>query len=330
MKILFVFTGGTIGSSTKNGIISPDGNVPDKLIDNLVRETRMDFDYDVSVPEVILSENSSGDFIREVVSCVSGAIDSYDGIIVMHGTDTIQYTAAALSYSLGLCPVPVCLVSANRPADCPDSNAPGNFCAALSFIQKKHGQGVFVPYQNREGEVLVHRASRLLPHSPYSHELYSLGGAYGVYLAGEFSLSESYFERDDTCPPLPFGSLCRTAGILRVAPYPGMIYPEIPEGVSAVLHGSYHSGTIGVSSPEAAAFFEKARERGVAVYLTGVAVGDIYGSSLEFSRFHIRVLPQIAPDAAYMKLWMCLSSGLCPDEYLGMSLGGDILFPRGR
>lgn len=54
-----------------------------------------------------------------------------DGIIVLHGTDTMAFTAAALSFLLANLPVPVVLTGSMRPGGAPDSDAPRNLRDAL-------------------------------------------------------------------------------------------------------------------------------------------------------------------------------------------------------
>ena len=55
-----------------------------------------------------------------------------DGVIVFHGTDTMAFTAAALSFMLGSLSVPVILTGSMRPGGAADSDAPGNVRNALS------------------------------------------------------------------------------------------------------------------------------------------------------------------------------------------------------
>jgi glutamyl-tRNA(Gln) amidotransferase subunit D len=62
-------------------------------------------------------------------------IDSgIDGIILTHGTDTLAYTAAALSFILENLPIPVILVGAQRSSDRPSSDSGVNLVSAVNFI----------------------------------------------------------------------------------------------------------------------------------------------------------------------------------------------------
>jgi glutamyl-tRNA(Gln) amidotransferase subunit D len=68
----------------------------------------------------------------------------YRGIIVSHGTDTMHYTASALSFALQNLPIPVVIVGAQRSSDRPSSDAALNLISATIFATKSEFSGVFV------------------------------------------------------------------------------------------------------------------------------------------------------------------------------------------
>jgi glutamyl-tRNA(Gln) amidotransferase subunit D len=70
--------------------------------------------------------------------------NKYRGIVVSHGTDTMHYTAAALSFALQKLPVPVVLVGAQRSSDRPSSDAALNLLGATIFAAESKYPGVFV------------------------------------------------------------------------------------------------------------------------------------------------------------------------------------------
>ncbi|HYY85501.1 MAG TPA: Glu-tRNA(Gln) amidotransferase subunit GatD, partial [Nitrososphaeraceae archaeon] len=100
-------------------------------------------------PEVVLSEYSEN--VRpEHWTLMAKRIEEnvlsgkYDGIILSHGTDTMHYTAAALSFALQNLPIPVVLVGAQRSSDRPSSDASTNLIGACTFATKSKFSGVFV------------------------------------------------------------------------------------------------------------------------------------------------------------------------------------------
>jgi glutamyl-tRNA(Gln) amidotransferase subunit D len=78
---------------------------------------------------------------REVVKEIAAGAD---GIIITHGTDTLHYTAAALSFILQNLPVPVLLVGAQRSSDRPSTDAFLNLLCAARFIASGDFAGVAV------------------------------------------------------------------------------------------------------------------------------------------------------------------------------------------
>jgi glutamyl-tRNA(Gln) amidotransferase subunit D len=100
-------------------------------------------------PEVILneySENLNPEHWTLIANKVAEKIKSgiYTGIIITHGTDTMHYTASALSFALQNPPVPVVLVGAQRSSDRPSSDAALNLIGATVFCIKSNYSGVFV------------------------------------------------------------------------------------------------------------------------------------------------------------------------------------------
>ncbi len=116
-KILFVHTGGTVmmRASEGSGALSPDVYGRDLLAElpTLGRvadiETRILFNLDSG-------DMQPADWVvlaREVHGALSSG--DYDGIVVVHGTDTMAYTASALALMLGTLPKPVVFTGAQRP-----------------------------------------------------------------------------------------------------------------------------------------------------------------------------------------------------------------------
>lgn len=299
MRILTVFTGGTIGSSLSEGAISPKTENAFLLL-NLYKEKYGAAEFDTVAPYTILSENLRAEYLEKLRSCVEENLGrGYDGIIVTHGTDTLQYSAAYLDLVLGITDVPVVLVSSNYPLSDGRANGLDNFAAAVSFIRSKEGRGVFVSYLNRGEEgTAIHRGAEVLPHQPFDDRIFSLfDNIYGTVKEGEFVKNPDYREREREDLS---GKLSGRVVFLR--PYVGMTYPELPDDTKAVLLEGWHSGTLPTAHNELREFCEKAKECGVPVYLTGSIQGFEYESKLLFDSMGIKVLPPMSPIAAYVML----------------------------
>ena len=143
--ITILHTGGTIASAVDyetGGVIarfSPQeliqmfpevkeiANIKSRLIANMFSEDMRIAHYNLLAKE-ILKEIDAG----------------VDGVIVTHGTDTLHYTAAALSFAFQNLPIPIILVGAQRSSDRGSSDAAMNLICALNFIAKTNFAGVAI------------------------------------------------------------------------------------------------------------------------------------------------------------------------------------------
>lgn len=330
MKLLFVFTGGTIGSTKNNNVLSVKDRKAYKIIDAYDSVYGIDFEYDIAEPYNELSENNTGWHIRRLVESVTQKLKTgYDGIVITHGSDSLQYSAAALGYCVGSDSIPICIVASNAPIEDEASNALDNLRGAITFIKGKCGRGVFAVYRNSdECTVKVHRATRLIGSKAYSDELSSLFGiTYGAFNDRfEFVKNEEYHEREDEMRPFDISRLSEESNeILMLGAYTGMIYPDIPQGVKYILLNTYHSGTLNVKSKQTERFLKTARERGVKVFATGVSHGAQYESAEQYAVLGIESIKALSPISAYVKLWLGSVDGKEPRELFDFSLGGDII-----
>jgi glutamyl-tRNA(Gln) amidotransferase subunit D len=145
-KIALISTGGTIASK----IDYRTGGVHAALSASELYSSVPELATHASIdPEVLLSEYSENlkpEHWTMIANKVSEKVKSgrYRGIVVSHGTDTMHYTAAALSFALQSLPIPVVLVGAQRSSDRPSSDAALNLLGATVFAAKSEYAGVFV------------------------------------------------------------------------------------------------------------------------------------------------------------------------------------------
>lgn len=334
MKLLFVFTGGTIGSTQSGDFISVDKNKSYLIIDAYRARYEIDFEYDALEPYTELSEYADGWHIRNLVSCIKQNKDNgYDGIIVAHGSDTLQYSAAAIGYCLGNESLPICVVAANKPIEDSKSNALDNLHGAISFIKQGAGSGTFVVYRNANSDtVRVHRATRLIASMAYSDEVLSVGDLIYGSFDGNFNFfkNKKYSEKADEA--LQLCELCIeqfSNNIMILPSYPAMIYPKIPNEVKYVMLNTYHSGTLNTKSQALIQFLNEAKTKNVKVYATGIASGAQYSSAKIFDELGIIPLKNLSPVSAYVKLWLLSSMKKAPEELttlMNKSIGGDIAY----
>ena len=112
-RILAIGTGGTIASQPEEDGLTPELNT-DQLL-SLVPQIR-DF-CDVSCNQLcsIDSTNMSPARWVQMARAIYDSFDEFDGFVIIHGTDTMAYTAAALSYLIQDSPKPIILTGAQKP-----------------------------------------------------------------------------------------------------------------------------------------------------------------------------------------------------------------------
>lgn len=130
-KVAILSTGGTIASKIdyRTGAVTSQFTADDILA--AIPELKEIADFKGRVISSILSENMDQDSWQNLAKAVVEEIEAgAEGIIVTHGTDTMMYSAAALSFMIET-PVPIVFVGSQRSADRPSSdNAMNAICAA--------------------------------------------------------------------------------------------------------------------------------------------------------------------------------------------------------
>lgn len=294
-----VFTGGTIGSQVQDHSISLRSDNRYPVLEAYEKKYPGKERFVTAEPFWMLSENFRPDHMAELVRFLKEKdIHLYDGIIVAHGTDSLPYTASFLGYYFSRFQIPVLLVSSNYALGEPESNGQANFEAAVDFIREGRYAGVFVPFQNKEKEpVSVFLATRLLEADSYEDCFFSYdGGRLGRIEEGCF-----VYEERKANPPLEafLKKKDRAAAgnwepemedvrsfpqVLKLHPYPGLQYDAIKlEGVKAVFHGAYHSGTVCMEgeAESAGLFVKRAAREGIPVYFGPVKKQENQYTSVE-------------------------------------------------
>ena len=112
-RILAIGTGGTIASEQEIDGLSPELTA-DQLLGQ-VPKIRAFCQVDCIQPFCIDSTNMSPCNWLTIASCIQERFWQYDGFVIIHGTDTMAYTAAALSYLIQSSPKPIVLTGVQRP-----------------------------------------------------------------------------------------------------------------------------------------------------------------------------------------------------------------------
>lgn len=131
-KILLIHTGGTMGMSPGKGETVASTQFIDEVFQYVpgVRDiAEIDFQSQFTVD----SSNISTKHWEDLGTLLADNMDRFDGFVVIHGTDTMSYTASALSFMLNNLPKPVILTGSQRPLSAIRTDAKSNLINAIEL-----------------------------------------------------------------------------------------------------------------------------------------------------------------------------------------------------
>ena len=145
-KIALIGTGGTIASKVDYRTGGVSAALSASEIYDAVPELRKHASIEADFMFNEYSENLEPHHWTLIANRIAEKVRSggFRGIVVSHGTDTMHYTAAALSFALHNLPIPVVLVGSQRSSDRPSSDAALNLLGATIFSIESPYTGVFI------------------------------------------------------------------------------------------------------------------------------------------------------------------------------------------
>ena len=155
-KILLLSTGGTIASKVdyRTGAVTPALTAAD--LNDAVPEIAKIANIDAEVLFSEYSENLQPEHWVETAKKIQSVVDlDYKGVIVAHGTDTMHYSSAFLSFALSGLKIPVVFVGSQRSSDRPSSDAASNLIAATRFIVQTDVKGIYVVMHHNESDETI-------------------------------------------------------------------------------------------------------------------------------------------------------------------------------
>jgi glutamyl-tRNA(Gln) amidotransferase subunit D len=163
-KVTIISTGGTIASRVdyRTGGVRPALTADDLY--SVVPELANIADIETQILLSLFSENITprdwGDIAQAAAKRIS---DNVSGVVIAHGTDTMGFTAAALSFALQNLPVPVVIVGSQRSADRPSSDAATNLLGAVLAASKAPFAEVVVAMHETtsDNSIAIHRGTKV-------------------------------------------------------------------------------------------------------------------------------------------------------------------------
>ncbi|AVF57108.1 UNVERIFIED_ORG: L-asparaginase [Pseudomonas parafulva] len=162
-NLLVLYTGGTIGMLETPEGLAPSGGFESRMRDHFAmmadapEVTWTLQELDPLLDSANMQQHNWLAMRDAIVDAVR--VRGHDAVLVLHGTDTLAYSAAALSFLLLGLPVPILLTGSMLPAGAPGSDAWDNLCGALRQFDHPLEAGVQLYFAGK----LLHgcRASKL-------------------------------------------------------------------------------------------------------------------------------------------------------------------------
>lgn len=249
-NILTIFTGGTIGCSVSGNVMNVDGGATYMLTDSYLKTHQNGTKFTAIQPIDTLSENLNYSCWQAVIDAVLSAdLQCYDGVIITHGSDTLPYTSAVLSYALAGVNLPIILTAAAYPLTDERTNGFDNFAAAVDIINNTELCGVYTVFREKSGKMNVYSGVRMLEATPFDDEFH----AYQSKILGEMINGQLKIHDRDAAEKMCGAAAANRPkninfkrNILKIQPIPSLDYSYFNFDVNppaAVMHGLYHSST---------------------------------------------------------------------------------------
>lgn len=141
-SILLIYTGGTIGmvQDPTDQTLKPFDFK--QILDSVPELSKFAYRIDsYSFDPIIDSSDIEPSLWQELAELIASRYDSYDGFVVLHGTDTMAFSASALSFMLGDLTKPVIFTGSQLPIGVPRTDGRENLISSVEIAAAKDGNG---------------------------------------------------------------------------------------------------------------------------------------------------------------------------------------------
>jgi len=315
-KVTFIGTGGTISSNADNrtGAVQPSLPIAE-LIASIPELTES---VNISVRQMfsVFSENMNAEHWQELAKVTADEINGgADAIVILHGTDTMGYTAAALSFMLGDVPKPVVLVGAQRSPDRPSSDAPSNITAAVRFCIKGKTAGVFVVMHHtlEDDSFAVHAGTRVRKMHTSRRDAFESINVPPVAIVDENGKIEFKMKVKNVTLGKVVAKTKMERSTILLQYYPGMD-PALFEGIVMKSKGIVISGTgLGHVGESMVPLIKRACDNGSVVVITSQCLNgrtnlNVYDTGRDMLTAGAIAVLDMLPETAYVKLMWALAN----------------------
>lgn len=337
-KILMIYTGGTIGMIENPKTRSLEPFHFDHLLSNVPKINLLDFDITcMSFDNPLDSSAMTPSHWIEIADTIEKHYEQFDGFVVLHGTDTMAYTASALSFMLKNLNKPVIITGSQLPIGEVRTDGEENLITALQVAAAKDCKGeqmvkeVAILFEN-----YLWRGNRSTKHSSNNFNAFTSNNF--PHLA-QIGLG-IYFNKDALLRPQPTGPLKVNKqldnNVMYIDLFPGIKKEYVQRmlttpGLKGVVMKTFGSG----NGPKEQWFIEalkKAIDRGVVIVnISQCSNGSVlpmrYDTGRELTEIGVVSGHDLTSEAAITKMMYLFGTGCSSHEVKEMmeiSLSGEM------
>ena len=323
-NILVIYTGGTIGmvKDKVTGALHPFDMK--KIYEALPVLRQLDCNIDTWQFDPIIdsSDMNAGVWIR-LADLIGQQYDKYDGFVVLHGTDTMSYTASALSFLLEDLSKPVIITGSQLPLGMIRTDGRENIISAIEIAANEQvaiGE-VCIFFENK-----LFRGNRTTKFNAEHFEAFYSGNYPSLAKVGINIIYKQHLLRPLSNKTLKvYNKMCDNVIIVKVHPALRQEYLEAflaVEGLKGVVLETYGSGNA-PTSPWFINAIKKAIDKGVIVFnVTQCKAGSVvmghYEASMELLNIGVVSGGDITTEAALAKLMFVLANYNSKEERIRM------------
>ena len=305
--IMVLYTGGTIGMQASANGLAPASGFEARMREQLAHLPAPAWRFREMSP-LIDSANMTPAYWQRLRSAVVEAVDEgCDGVLILHGSDTLAYSAAAMSFQLLGLPAPVVFTGSMLPAGVPDSDAWENVSGALAALGEGLAPGVHLYFH---GALMAPtRCAKI--RSFGRHPFAALQRNGGVAKAQALPAALDYRQ------PKALANV----GVLPLVPGidAGQLDALVASGIQALVLECFGSGTGPSDNPAFLASLQRALDRDVVVVAItqchegGVEL-DVYEAGSRLRGVGVLSGGGMTREAAFGKLNALIGAGLANAE----------------
>jgi len=323
-RIAIISTGGTIASRVdyRTGAVRPALTASDLY--SVVPELSNIAQIEAEILFSVFSENITTKHWTQIAEATAKKIaEGVDGVIIAHGTDTMGYTAAALSFALQNLPVPVILVGSQRSADRPSSDAATNLIGAATAAAHAPFAEVAIAMHETPSDtaIAIHRGTKVRKcHTSRRDTFKSVNATPTARIQNQqiTMLTSDYTPRDKARKLTLKPNFNEKAALIKF--YPNMnsaiIDWHVENGYKGIILEGTGLGHVGRHCFEA---IKNAIEKGVTVAMTSQCIWgrvnmNVYDTGRDLLALGVIPLEDMLPETALVKLMWILGQTQNPEE----------------